>query len=78
MSVEIARIAISSFRRTSVWPIAPSEQRRSWRGRSEDALYFDARHWTADDETHAKELQQKHRILTNAQWGRTSEKEYPD
>jgi uncharacterized protein YdhG (YjbR/CyaY superfamily) len=45
---------------------------------SEDALYFDARQWTADDDTHAKELQQKLRILTNAQSGIASEKEYPD
>jgi hypothetical protein len=46
--------------------------------RSEDALYFDARRWTEEDEAHAKELQQKLSILTNARMGRTSEKEYPD
>ncbi len=45
---------------------------------SEDALYFDARQWTEDDQAHAKELQQKLGILTKARAGRTSEKEYPD
>lgn len=46
-------------------------------GRSEDALYFDAREWTEEDDRHAQELQGKLGILTAPQMMMTSVTEYP-
>ncbi len=46
-------------------------------GRSEDALYFDARNWTVEMEEEARELQQKLELLVNPQILQSTEYEYP-
>ena len=45
--------------------------------RSEDAMYFDARAWTAENEEDARELQSKAELLLNVTESRIHEKEYP-
>lgn len=44
----------------------------------EDALYFDAREWTAEMEAEARSLQQDLGLLTNVSWHYGKVKEYPD
>lgn len=46
-------------------------------GRSEDAMYFDARSWTDEDESRAKELQRDLDILTSPKFMQTHIEEYP-
>jgi SEC-C motif len=46
--------------------------------RSEDALYFDTRQWSPDDESVALEYQRELKILTQERQFRTHLKEYPD
>jgi hypothetical protein len=47
-------------------------------GRSEDAIYFDARGWTDDDSRKVKELQKEFGLLENLSSFYFREKEYPD
>ncbi len=49
----------------------------NFRSRSEDAIYMDAREWTADMQAEARRLQQKHGILTHANVIEWTEDEYP-
>jgi hypothetical protein len=46
--------------------------------RSEDAVYYDARQWSTEDETAAKEFQSRSGVLTKHKRAFISEKEYPD
>jgi len=46
--------------------------------RSEDAIYFDARHWNADMENHANEAKEKLGILKKAKRFHEHAQEYPD
>lgn len=46
-------------------------------GRSEDAMYFDARSWTEEDESRAKELQKDLDILTSPKLMHSHIEEYP-
>jgi SEC-C motif len=45
--------------------------------RSEDAVYLDARTWTADDESEARRLQAEFGLLTKTREGRSVVQEYP-
>ena len=47
-------------------------------GRSEDAIYFDARGWSAEQARFAKELQEKLGILTKQRRIEENVQEYPD
>jgi len=47
------------------------------KGRSEDALYFDAREWTPEMEAEARELQEKLGLLENPTMYRVRDDEYP-
>jgi len=57
------------------------ERSRTTTGRaghaSEDALYFDARSWSADDDDRARSLQQDLKILLNEQASERHVEEYP-
>ena len=47
-------------------------------GRSEDALYYDARAWSEEDRAEAERMQKEWNLLTNLKMYARSVKEYPD
>ena len=55
-----------------------TEPGRDLKGRSEDAVYFDGRHWTKELEQEAKQLQKDLEILTNPTQTKVSDTEFPD
>jgi len=46
-------------------------------GMSEDLVYLDGSHWTAEDDAEARELQTKWGLLTNIRQTEIHESEYP-
>ena len=50
----------------------------STKRRSEDALYYNARIWTAENELEAKRIQKDFEVFTNPTRHKISEMEYPN
>jgi len=55
-----------------------TESGKSLEGRSEDAMYFDGRHWDDGLQTEAKKLQEKLGILVEPQYHKIHDTEFPD
>ncbi len=55
-----------------------TEAGKSLKGRSEDAMYFDGRHWNDEMQKEAKGLQEKLRILVEPTYYKVHDTEFPD